>query len=159
MTRTLAPLSALAEGLARLARGDRSLLVSRGGSPELVAIAEGINALAASLARLDDENHRLLRRMIDVQEDERRDIARDLHDEIGPFLFAIRAGVGALRRRAASAGSNRIAPGSTRRSPLCNRSTAACWRGCAPPRWRIWAFPARSPRSRRAGARAIPESR
>ena len=104
VTRTLAPVSALAEGLARLARGERSLRVARGGSPELVAIADGIDALAASLARLDDEHHRLLRRMIHVQEDERRDIARDLHDEIGPFLFAIRAGVGALRRKAASAG-------------------------------------------------------
>ncbi len=99
VTRTLAPLSALAESLARLERGDRVLLISRGGSPELDAIAEEINALATTLARLDGENHRLLRRMIDVQEDERRDIARDLHDEIGPFLFAIRAGVGALRRR------------------------------------------------------------
>ena len=104
VTRTLAPVSALAEGLARLARGERSLRVPRGGSPELVAIADGINALAASLARLDEEHHRLLRRMIHVQEDERRDIARDLHDEIGPFLFAIRAGVGALRRKAASNG-------------------------------------------------------
>ena len=104
VTRTLAPVSALAEGLARLEQGERSLRVARGGSPELVAIADGINALAASLARLDEEHHRLLRRMIHVQEDERRDIARDLHDEIGPFLFAIRAGVGALRRKAASNG-------------------------------------------------------
>jgi two-component system sensor histidine kinase UhpB len=104
VTRTLAPVSALAEGLARLERGERSLRVARGGSPELVAIADGINALAASLARLDDKNHRLLRRMIHVQEDERRDIARDLHDEIGPFLFAIRAGVGALRRKSANHG-------------------------------------------------------
>jgi len=104
VTRTLAPVSAMAEGLARLERGDRSLRVVRGGSPELVAIADGINALAASLAKLDEENHRLLRRMIDVQEDERRDIARDLHDEIGPFLFAIRAGVGALRRKSESHG-------------------------------------------------------
>ncbi len=104
VTRTLAPVSALAEGLARLERGDRSLRVARGGSPELVAIADGINALAASLAKLDEENHRLLRKMIHVQEDERRDIARDLHDEIGPFLFAIRAGVGALRRKSESHG-------------------------------------------------------
>ncbi len=104
VTRTLAPVSAMAEGLARLERGDRSLRVARGGSPELVAIADGINALAASLAKLDEENHRLLRRMIHVQEDERRDIARDLHDEIGPFLFAIRAGVGALRRKSKSHG-------------------------------------------------------
>ncbi|MGA3063731.1 MAG: histidine kinase [Methylocystis sp.] len=104
VTRTLAPVSALAEGLARLEQGERSLRVARGGSPELVAIADGIHALAESLARLDEEHHRLLRRMIHVQEDERRDIARDLHDEIGPFLFAIRAGVGALRRKAASNG-------------------------------------------------------
>jgi two-component system sensor histidine kinase UhpB len=103
VTRTLAPVSALAGGLARLEQGDHSLRVSRSGSPEFVVIADRINALAATLERLDDENHQLLRRMIHVQEEERRDIARDLHDEIGPFLFAIRAGVGALRRKTANA--------------------------------------------------------
>ncbi len=103
VTRTLAPISSLAEGLARLEQGDHSLRISRGGSPEFVVIADRINALAATLERLDEENHQLLRRMIRVQEEERHDIARDLHDEIGPFLFAIRAGVGALRRKPADA--------------------------------------------------------
>ena len=159
VTRTLAPVSALAEGLARLARGERSLRVPRGGSPELVAIADGINALAASLARLDEEHHRLLRRMIHVQEDERRDIARDLHDEIGPFLFAIRAGVGALRRKAASNGFEpdcaRI-DGQIAALQQVNRRVLARF---ARPRWRSSASPARSPCWRRAGARAIPGSR
>jgi two-component system sensor histidine kinase UhpB len=96
---TLRPVSALADGLERLERGDLEVRFAPGGPPEFVAIAERINALAAALKRLDEENHRLVQRMIHVQEEERRDIARDLHDEIGPFLFAIRAGIGALARR------------------------------------------------------------
>ena len=100
---TLAPISSLAAALARLERGELATRAPRGGSPEFVIIADRINALAAALERLDAENHRLLRSMIHVQEEERRTIARDLHDEIGPFLFAIRAGVGALPRKGAGA--------------------------------------------------------
>lgn len=105
VSRTLRPVSALAGGLARLEQGDHGVRVARDGSPDLVVIADRINALAATLERLDDENRRLARRMIDVQDEERRDIARDLHDEIGPFLFTIRAGVGALARKASGAAS------------------------------------------------------
>jgi two-component system sensor histidine kinase UhpB len=101
VSKTLRPVATLADGLQRLEQGDHGVRVAGGGSPELVAIAERINALAATLQRLDEENHRLVRRMLHVQDDERRDIARDLHDEIGPFLFTIRAGVGALARKSA----------------------------------------------------------
>jgi len=104
VSRTLAPLSALAQGLEALEKGERDLRIPPAGSPEFAVITDRINALADALARLDAENRDLLRRMIDVQESERRDIARDLHDEMGPFLFAIRAGVGALRRRGQGAG-------------------------------------------------------
>ncbi len=104
ISRTLAPVSALAQGLEALEKGERSLRVPRAGSPEFAVITDRINALAEALTRLDAENRDLLRRMIDVQETERRDIARDLHDEMGPFLFAIRAGVGALRRKPQGAG-------------------------------------------------------
>ena len=102
VSRTLRPVATLADGLSRLERGDHSMRVPGDGSPEFVVIAERINTLAATLQRLDDENHRLVRRMIHVQDEERRDIARDLHDEIGPFLFTVRAGVGALARKAAA---------------------------------------------------------
>jgi len=104
ISRTLAPVSALAQGLQALEKGERGLRVPRAGSPEFALITDRINALADALKRLDAENRDLLFRMIDVQETERRDIARDLHDEMGPFLFAIRAGVGALRRKPPGAG-------------------------------------------------------
>jgi len=104
VSRTLRPIAALSEGLQRLERGDLAVRAPANGPPEFVAIAERINALAATLQRLDDENRRLVRRMIHVQDEERRDIARDLHDEIGPFLFTVRAGVGALARKAATPG-------------------------------------------------------
>ncbi|MFO1102542.1 MAG: histidine kinase [Methylocystis sp.] len=105
VSRTLRPVATLADGLQRLERGEHSLRVPADGSPEFVVIAERINALAATLQQLDEENRRLVRRMIHVQDEERKDIARDLHDEIGPFLFTVRAGVGALARRAAAPGA------------------------------------------------------
>ncbi|PPD45867.1 MAG: sensor histidine kinase [Methylocystis sp.] len=104
VSRTLAPIGTLSQALERLERGDFSVRAPADGSPELVVIAERINALAATLQQLDDENRQLVRRMIHVQDEERRDIARDLHDEIGPFLFTVRAGVGALARKAQSPG-------------------------------------------------------
>jgi two-component system, NarL family, sensor histidine kinase UhpB len=109
VSRTLAPVSALAGGLARLEQGDFAVRVAPGGSPEFITIAERINALAATLERLDEENRSLVTRMIHVQDAERRDIARDLHDEIGPFLFSIRAGVGALARKASAAAGGEAA--------------------------------------------------
>jgi two-component system sensor histidine kinase UhpB len=99
VSRTLQPIGGLSEALRRIERGDYETRAPAVGSPELVAIAERINSLAATLARLDAENRQLVRRMIHVQDEERRDIARDLHDEIGPFLFAVRAGVGGLARK------------------------------------------------------------
>ena len=102
VSHALAPVSTFAESLKRLEQGERSVRAPNGASPEFRVIADRINALAATLERLDEENHKLLQRMIEVQEDERKAIARDLHDEIGPFLFSIRAGVGALARKGAS---------------------------------------------------------
>jgi two-component system, NarL family, sensor histidine kinase UhpB len=49
------------------------------------------NELALTLKRLSLDNRDLLRRLVSVQDDERRDLARELHDELGPLLFAIRA--------------------------------------------------------------------
>ena len=45
-----------------------------------------------------DENTRLVRRLIALQERERADLARELHDELSQHLTAIRAFAGALQR-------------------------------------------------------------
>jgi two-component system sensor histidine kinase UhpB len=105
VSRALQPVASLSENLRQLERGDLAVRAPANGPPEFIAIGERINALAATLERLDDENRRLMRRMIHVQDEERRDIARDLHDEIGPFLFTVRAGVGALARKAKTSGA------------------------------------------------------
>lgn len=92
----LQPLRDLAEGLARLRTGDFSKKVDCSGPPEVRESCLSVNELALTLGRLSSENRSLLRRMISIQDEERRDISRELHDELGPLLFAIRANVTAM---------------------------------------------------------------
>lgn len=112
--RTLRPLGSCANALGRLRDGDYSARVESAGSPEFVDLCAKINALAEALQRLSTDNRNLIRRLMDVQEDERKTIAHELHDEIGPHLFALRAnatvleaglredGLEPLQRRAAA---------------------------------------------------------
>ena len=54
----------------------------------------------ADLARALAENRELVRRSIQVQEDERRHIARELHDEMGQWLNALKLDAVSIRDRA-----------------------------------------------------------
>ena len=45
---------------------------------------------------MSQDNRDLLHRLVSLQDDERRDLARELHDELGPLLFGIRVGTIAL---------------------------------------------------------------
>lgn len=51
------------------------------------------------------ENRRLTRRLFDVQEEERRNLARELHDELGQWLTAIQVEAQAMRMMDCSAGN------------------------------------------------------
>ncbi|MFD2843031.1 histidine kinase [Paracoccus cavernae] len=53
-----------------------------------------MNALASHLDEGRAENRRLQERMMTLAETERARIASDLHDDMGPQLFALRAAVG-----------------------------------------------------------------
>ena len=53
-------------------------------------------SLPARFGRLSHDNRNLLRKIVSLQDDERRDMARELHDELGPLLFGIRANAVAL---------------------------------------------------------------
>ncbi len=92
----LRPLQNLGQGLTRIGRGDYATPIPVGGPPEIRQSCEEANALATTLARLSQHNRDLLHRLVSLQDDERRDLARELHDELGPLLFAIRAGTIAL---------------------------------------------------------------
>ncbi|MGD9544884.1 MAG: histidine kinase [Methylocystis sp.] len=94
---SLAPFDALKSGLAQLEAGESGVRLSPVGATEFRSIAAALNSLGATLDRVKQENRKLVDRLIQVQEDERKEIARDLHDEAGPCLFSIRATSAALQ--------------------------------------------------------------
>ena len=101
----LRPLQHLGEGLTRMRRGDYTKPIPVGGPPEIRQSCAEANALAATLAQLSQDNRDLMHRLVSLQDDERRDLARELHDELGPLLFSIRAGTIALINAAPQAGN------------------------------------------------------
>ncbi len=93
----LRPLQDLADGLTRMRNGDYGIAIPVAGPPEIRKSCEQANDLARRLDALSTDNRDLLRKIVSLQDDERRDVARELHDELGPLLFGIRAGAVALR--------------------------------------------------------------
>jgi signal transduction histidine kinase len=78
-------------GLERIAANDLSARLPPFDLAELSAIRDVFNQLAESLERTLAERSELTRRLIALQDDERRHLARELHDEFGQCLAAIRA--------------------------------------------------------------------
>jgi two-component system sensor histidine kinase UhpB len=89
-------LQRLGEGLTRMRTGHYERPIPPSGPPEIRKGAEEANELARTLRRLSQDNRSLLRKIVSLQDDERQDIARELHDELGPLLFGIRANTVAL---------------------------------------------------------------
>jgi two-component system, NarL family, sensor histidine kinase UhpB len=98
--RALAPLEALAQAMVEIEGGSYDVRVAPGGAPELNAICARLNHLAMTLGEAVEEKRRLIERAVSLQDLERKEIARELHDEFGPHLFVLRAHVGAVMRLA-----------------------------------------------------------
>lgn len=94
---SLRPLGALRKGLADLEAGRQGVRIAPQGALEFREISGALNSLADTLDRVKGENRGLVNELIALQDRERREIARDLHDEAGPCLFSIRASVTALQ--------------------------------------------------------------
>jgi two-component system, NarL family, sensor histidine kinase UhpB len=100
VSRALAPLEQLSQAMTSIAAGGYDTRVKPGGSPELAAICTKLNHLATALGEAVEERRRLAERSVSLQDAERKEIARELHDEFGPYLFALRAHVSSLMRLA-----------------------------------------------------------
>lgn len=84
----LTPLGTIAGGLRRLEHGDHAARLPAFRTREFGLIAGAVNDLASRLQRTTAERAALTRRLFQVQEEERRALARDLHDEFGQCLTA-----------------------------------------------------------------------
>ena len=106
LARTLRPLDDYGRALGRLKDGDYAVRAEPQGSPEFVALCEKLNGLALALSNLSTSNRDLFQRLMTAQEQERKTIAHELHDEIGPHLFALRAHASLMRAALAGAGND-----------------------------------------------------
>ena len=94
--RVLDPLTVLAAGLSDLEHQTYDVRLPQPHARELAAISEHFNALALALETVRAENQRLNRRLITAQDDERRRTALELHDEVGPCLFGLKANASSI---------------------------------------------------------------
>jgi signal transduction histidine kinase len=101
LARALRPTRLIRAGLERMAADDLSARLPPFDLAELSAIGGVFNHLAESLERTLAERSALTRRLIALQDDERRHLARELHDEFGQCLAAIRALAGSAAQTAA----------------------------------------------------------
>ncbi|MBR0774039.1 histidine kinase [Bradyrhizobium diazoefficiens] len=87
----LAPARAIVTALQRMARGQYRTELPRFRSMELAMIGGAVDALGGRLEEATEQRVTLTRRLIEIRDDERRALARELHDEFGQNLSAILA--------------------------------------------------------------------
>jgi two-component system sensor histidine kinase UhpB len=91
VSRALAPIQSLLEAMTQIEAGGYDTRVTPDGPPELAAIGTKLNHLAVALGDAVEDKRRLAERVVSLQDIERKEIARELHDEFGSHFFALRA--------------------------------------------------------------------
>jgi two-component system sensor histidine kinase UhpB len=89
--RGLAPIESILKGLDGIERGEYQRRLPRFRFPEFSRISEKFNNMAEVLQTSRDENRLLTQKSLAIQEDERRILAQELHDEFGQSITAIKA--------------------------------------------------------------------
>jgi two-component system sensor histidine kinase UhpB len=100
--RALETLPALSTAFERLGGGDYGARVTESGPTELARLCVGFNEMAARLGHMEQRNSQLNQQLATVQDEERADLARDLHDEVSPFLFSVDVDASTIRQMASA---------------------------------------------------------
>lgn len=96
MIRLLAPFAIVVRGIERLQHGDFAGRLPRLRVTEFDRLSRAVNETAVALQEAQAVRAELTRRLFSVQENERRALARELHDEFGQCLTATRAMAAAI---------------------------------------------------------------
>ena len=91
ISRVLRPAQVIVTGLEKMEKGELSFRLPAFELDEWQRTGKAINQLAASLEQLLSERKKLALKLMNIQEEERRYLARELHDEFGQCLAAINA--------------------------------------------------------------------
>ncbi len=100
--RALEPLQGISIALEGVERGNYSARLPMVGLPDIDVIAERFNNMTEALARSQTDNALLAQRSLAIQEDERRHLAHELHDEMGQSITAIKALAVSIAERAST---------------------------------------------------------
>ncbi len=87
------PLSRLAEAARAVGHGEFAQPLSVSSQGEVGQVAEAFNSMTEQLRRKEDERRQLMTRIMAAHEDERKRIARELHDEAGQALTSLLLGL------------------------------------------------------------------
>jgi two-component system sensor histidine kinase UhpB len=118
--RALKPVRELEQGLVRIGRGEARVSLPPFQLKEFASIAGAIEQLSEELAESRSAQQKLARQLLELQETERRELARELHDEFGQALTAVNISAAYIERHA-----GRASPDDLKESArdICNEST------------------------------------
>ena len=126
----LAPAQSIVAALQQMAHGRYRIALPRFRSMQLAMIGQAVSDLGGRLAQATEQRAALTRRLLEIRDDERRLLARELHDEFGQNLTAILAFANAIEVTAADgpdkdavAQDARMISQATQRIMTCLRGT------------------------------------
>jgi two-component system, NarL family, sensor histidine kinase UhpB len=85
------PINKIIEGFEKLEAGNFKSKINKSNIRELDIIGKKFNSMINNLRQSNDKIHKLSQNLINVQEQEKSELARDLHDELGQSLTALQA--------------------------------------------------------------------
>ena len=87
----LSPIEKILDGLSSIKKGNYKLKLPHFRLPELEKISQQFNHMTQVLLETKARNQLLTKRSLEIQEEERRNLSQELHDELGQTITAIKA--------------------------------------------------------------------
>ncbi|WP_374263577.1 histidine kinase [Zoogloea sp.] len=106
--RALKPVRELEDALVRVGRGEGKVRLPAFRLKEFAAIAGAIERMSDALETSQAARQGLARQLLELQENERRQLARELHDEFGQSLTAVSVSAAFIERNAGRASTESL---------------------------------------------------